>query len=203
MSSFGAENPVACPSRCLLAIFWDGLSWCGRAPTGLPFLCQCLPAAAPAALQGATTGPPVAAAVDGALGGEAHALSGQGVESVFVDKRSVFIPKDSLTYLEKILFTKFFWCGLEDWRFNLSHVLVFSDGACWTRDGLMDTFVGELSDQLPPVSPMKQYRVRAARMVANFWDHDKASEVFACQEHDWDGSASLYVQSHPLYCSYA
>ena len=167
---------------------------------GCPFLCQCLPASAPAARQRSTTSPPVAAAVDGALGGEAHALPGQGVEGVFVDKRSVFIPKDSLTYLEKILFTKFFWCGLEDWRFNLSHVLEFSDGACWTRDGLIDTFVGELSDELPPVSPMKPYRVRAARMVANFWDNHKASEVFASQEHNWNKGTCFYVQSHPLYC---
>jgi len=126
MSSSGAETPVACPSRCLLAVCCGGLGWCGRAPAGLPFLCQCLPAAAPAARQGAPTGPPTVAAVDGTLGGETHAFPGQGVEGMFVDKRSVFIPKDSLTYLEKILFTNFLWCELDDSRFNLSQVLEFS-----------------------------------------------------------------------------
>jgi len=37
MSSFHAETPVACPSRCLQAVFSDRLGWCSRAPSGLPF----------------------------------------------------------------------------------------------------------------------------------------------------------------------
>ena len=203
MSSIGAAAPVASPSRCVLAVFWDGLGWWGRAPSGLPFLCQCLPAAAPATRQGALSRQHAADAVDRELGGEAPALPDLGVDGDVVDKRSVFIPKASLAYLESILFTRFFWCGLDDWTFNLAQVLEFSDGACWTRDGLIDTFVNELSDEMPPVSPMKPYRVRAVRIVGRFWDNHKASEVFSCQEHDGDGSAGLYVQSHPLYCSYA
>jgi len=143
---------------------------------------------------------PLLLRLTGRLAARRMLFKGQGIEGVFVDERSVFILRDSLTYLEEILSTKFFWCGLEDWRFNLSNVFEFWDGACWTRYGLIDMFVGELSDALPPVSPMKPYRVRAARMVANFWDNHKASEVFASQEHNWNKGTCFYVQSHPLYC---